>query len=141
MIVTFKLNVAQAMALVECLHKYEGDQYLDYRYWEYPLKLTNSAGNKLELYGNILAYSGSRNAPWAGRGNAISDCFRAAGIIHESWEVADEFRHIAPLCSEKPEQEWWRHSYKQYWDDKTVSNFTLESTDPEPLPYDDWVVS
>jgi len=138
--VQFELNMAQRMALVQCLYKYEGDRYLDYRYWEYPLKLVNSAGNRIELDGSTLTYLGSRNAPWAGRHNSISDCFRAAGIIVKGWEVADEFRHIQPLCSEKPEQEWWRHQYVQFWDGETVSNYTLGSTAPK-YRYTFWIVS
>ena len=144
----FKINMAQAMALTNAMNEYNGDKYVTVRTWSYgfyhddqgvdrhgyydhDLTLRNSSGNTITLEGSTMKYTGGRNAPWVG-GNSISHCFKAAGLIGAD-EVADEYRHIMPVSSKMPEEEWWRRSYSV--GGKVISNYSV-GADAPALPYD-----
>ena len=146
--VKFELNMAQTMALVNAMNEYIGDKYVTigtqsygfYRdeqdiarhgYYDHALTLRNSAGNAITLEGATLTYSGSRNAPWGGS-NSIARCFKAAGLIGAN-EVADEFRHVLPLRSQRPCEEWWRRSSIEWWSGKTISTYIEQGGEP---PYE-----
>ena len=148
--VKFELNLAQAMALVNAMSAYTGDEYVTvgtqsygfykdeqgnerHGYFSHPLTLCNSSGNTITLCGSTLTYSGSRNAPWVG-GNSIHHCFKAAGVISSQNEVAEQYRHVLPMASQKPCEEWWRRSYED-WRGKVISSYSV-GADAPPLPYD-----
>ena len=149
--VEFKINMAQIMALVNAMACYEGDQYVSvsrqsygyysdvqgterHGYFSHPLALRNSSGNTVTLEGSTLAYAGSRNAPWAGS-NAIAHCLKAAGVIANN-KVVDEYRHVLPMASKMPYEEWWRRSYYNVNTKATISNYSV-GADAPPLPHDE----
>jgi len=140
------------MALVNAMSWYAGDEYVTvgtwsygfYRdeqgtkrhgYYDHALTLVNSADNAITLEGTTLTYSGSRNAPWGGN-NAIAHCLKAAGVISHQNEVADEFRHVLPMESQKPEEEWWRHAYLQYWSGENISTYVEQGEQGGEPPYE-----
>ena len=149
--VKFDLNMAQIMALVNAMSAYDGDIivsvgtqsygfYSDVQgserhgYYTHPLTLRNSVGNAITLAGNTLTYSGSRNAPWVG-GNSIACCFKAAGLISSTNEVAEQYRHVLPMSSRALSEEWWRHSYIDRSGNAT-SNYSV-GADAPALKYDE----
>ena len=141
MIVDFDLTEEQ-IRLAKLAMENAADSYvnLDISRGEYTL--TNSAGNELLLlpdYGKLI-YAGSRNAPWAGYTNAVGTVLIKTGIIEvvgpDAIEVADSYRHIIPLCSQRPSEEWWRHTYLQYWSGKSITSYVVEG-EPPAQAYDD----
>ena len=138
MIVEFEITIAQQMALVNAMSCYEGDNYVTFGNcgygWHAPT-LINCAGNSVCVENGVMYYDGSRNAPWAS-GNSINHCFYAAGIIKYGFTVAEEYRHVLPMASKMPNEEWWRHSYYNYYYDKQVNTYSV-ATDAPALPYDE----
>ena len=147
----FEVNLAQIMALVNAMRAYNGDEYVTvgtwsygfYRddqnnkrhgYYDHALTLVNSVGNAITLEGTTLTYSGSRNAPWAGN-NAIAHCFKAAGLIGADNEVKEQYRHIMPVSSKLPDEEWHRHSYTD-WNGQVISTYVEDRNEPPAQPYD-----
>ena len=152
MIVEFEITLAQQMALVNAMAWYEGDNYVDFStrsygfyydeqgverhgYYSHAPRLINCAGNAITCEDGVMYYNGSRNAPWSS-GNSINHCFHAAGIFNYGNTVAEEYRHVLPMASKMPNEEWWRHSYYNYYHDKVVNTYSV-ATDAPALPYDE----
>jgi len=150
--VKFELNLAQTMALVNAMSWYEGDKYVSVSTWSYgfyrdaqnnerhgyythDLTLRNSAGSAITLEGSTLTYSGGRNAPWVG-GNSINHCLKAAGVVSATNEVTEQYRHIMPVSSQALSEEWWRHSYIEWWSGEVISNYSV-GADAPAQPYDE----
>ena len=143
--VEFEINMAQTMALVNAMAWYTDDEYVNFRVSRYGLhgeryshapRLINCAGNAITCEDGVMYYNGSRNAPWSS-GNSINHCFHAAGIFNYGNTVAEEYRHVLPMASKMPNEEWWRHQYYNYYYDKVVNTYSV-SADAPALPYDNF---